>query len=223
MSDTSRIQALLKLAQHPNTPQAEAESALAMASKLMQKHGYTDTDVVGGESDEVGVVVERITVVGKYRVRRLSLLHAIAGVHSCVGYRDDDENNACVMVLYGRPNDIFATKTLFAAAEALAIRSIPKGDRSWRVSWWKGFQRGIEEVLSVARRDYVEETPGAGLVLADRSARAQKEMRATAPPLRGSYSYVDTAQGAYKKGKEAGQRFGAAGRSFGTGVRGELQ
>jgi hypothetical protein len=223
VSDTSRIQALLKLAQHPNTPQAEAESALAMASKLMQKHGYTDADVADRNVDDSNVVVERVIVGGKYRVRRLSLLYAIAGIHSCVGYRDDDENNACIMVMYGRPNDIFATKTLFAAADALAIRTIPKGDRSWRVSWWKGFQRGIEEVLSVARRDYVEETPGAGLVLADRAARAQKEMRATAPPLRGTYSYVDTAQGAYKKGKEAGQRFGASGRSFTSGVRGELQ
>lgn len=189
----------------------------------MQKHGYSDADVTHNDVEDVEIAVERITVAGKYRVRRLSLLHAIAGIHSCVGYRDDDENNACVMVLYGRPNDIFATKTLFAAAEALAIRSIPTGDRSWRVSWWKGFQRGIEEVLSVARRDYVGETPGVGLVLADRAARAQKEMRATAPPLRGTYSYVDTAQGAYKKGKEAGQRFGAAGRTFGVGVRGELQ
>lgn len=189
----------------------------------MQKHGYTDADVADRNVDDSNVVVERVIVGGKYRVRRLSLLYAIAGIHSCVGYRDDDENNACIMVMYGRPNDIFATKTLFAAADALAIRTIPKGDRSWRVSWWKGFQRGIEEVLSVARRDYVEETPGAGLVLADRAARAQKEMRATAPPLRGTYSYVDTAQGAYKKGKEAGQRFGASGRSFTSGVRGELQ
>jgi hypothetical protein len=223
VSDTSRIQALLKLAQHPNTPQAEAESALAMASKLMQKHGYSNADVLDHTVDDTNVVVERVVVAGKYRVRRLSLLHSIAGIHSCVGYRDDDENNSCVMVMYGRANDVFATKTLFAAADALASRTIPKGDRSWRVAWWKGFQRGIEEVLTVARNDYVQETPGAGLVLVDRASRAQKEMRATAPPLRGTYSYVDTAQGAYKRGKEAGQRFGVAGRSFTSGVRGELQ
>jgi hypothetical protein len=223
VSDTTRIQALLKLAQHPNTPQAEAESALAMASKLMQKHGYSDGDVSINDLDDTEVIVERVLIAGKYRVRRLSLLHAIASVHSCAGYRDDDEDNSCVMVLYGRANDIFATKTLFTAAEALALRTIPRGDRSWRVSWWKGFQRGIEEVLTVARRDFVEETPGAGVVLADRAGRAQKEMRATAPPLRGTYTYVDTAQGAYKKGKEAGQRFGASGRTFSSGVRGELQ
>ena len=46
MSDQrDRINAMLNLAQHPNTPQAEAESALAMASKLMQKHGLEESDV----------------------------------------------------------------------------------------------------------------------------------------------------------------------------------
>ena len=46
MSDLrDRVNALLALAQHPNTPQPEAESALAMASKLMQKHGLTNADI----------------------------------------------------------------------------------------------------------------------------------------------------------------------------------
>jgi hypothetical protein len=44
-SQRERIQSLLSLAQHPNTPQAEAETALAMASKLMQKHGLSETDI----------------------------------------------------------------------------------------------------------------------------------------------------------------------------------
>jgi hypothetical protein len=46
MSDQrDRINAMLNLAQHPNTPQAEAESALAMASKLMQKNWLSQTDI----------------------------------------------------------------------------------------------------------------------------------------------------------------------------------
>ena len=223
MSEISRIQSLLTLAQHPNTPQAEAETALAMASKLMQKHGLQPDDVgVSQELDDV-VVVKRVHVGGKYRVRRGHLLYSIASVHSCAGYRDDDEAGNVVIVLYGRPHDIFAAQTLFAAADALATRCIPRGDRSWRVAWWKGFQRGIEEALSSAQKEFVDETPGSGLVLADRKTRAQKEMRASAPPLRGAYTYVDTADVAYQKGKATGKQFSSGKRSFTAGVIGELQ
>ncbi len=223
MRDLSRIHALLALAEHPNTPLAEAESALAMASKLMQKNGYSSTDVAAKNDDDIAIIVDRVRIEGKYRVRRQSLLYVVARIHSCAGYRDDDEGKMSVVVLYGRESDIFAAKTLFAAAEALAARCMPRGDRSWRTAWWKGFQNGIEEVLTVARKEYISEEPEAGLVLADRASRAEQEMRATAPPLRGGYSYVDTSARAYQRGKETGRQFGVPGRSFTTGVRGELQ
>jgi hypothetical protein len=104
----------------------------------------------------------------------------------------------------------------------MGARLLPRGDRSWRVAWWKGFQLGIEESLSIARKDFVSETPGSGLVLADRMKRAQHELRVNGPPLRGGYSYSDTSSGAYKTGKQAGSGFGGAGRSFVAGIRGEL-
>ena len=167
-------------------------------------------------------MVERIHVGGLYRVRRQNILYTIALLHSCAGYRAEDEGDKCVIVLYGRAADIFATRTLFAAADAMGARLLPRGDRSWRVAWWKGFQLGIEESLSVARKDFVAETPGSGLVLADRMKRAQHELRVNGPPLRGGYSYSDTSSGAYLNGKQAGSGFGGAGRSFAAGIRGEL-
>ncbi len=224
MSDQrDRINAMLNLAQHPNTPQAEAESALAMASKLMQKHGLSQSDISSSRTEEdTTVVVERIRVGGLYRVRRQNILYTIALLHSCAGYRADDEDDQCVVVLYGRAADIFAARTLFTAADAMGARLLPRGDRSWRVAWWKGFQLGIEESLSIARKDFVSETPGSGLVLADRMKRAQHELRVNGPPLRGGYSYSDTSSGAYINGRQAGSGFGGSGRSFTAGVRGEL-
>jgi hypothetical protein len=224
MSDQrDRINAMLNLAQHPNTPQAEAESALAMASKLMQKHGLTQSDITSSRTEEdTAVVVERVRIGGLYRVRRQSILYTIALLHSCAGYRADDEDDECVLVLYGRAADIFATRTLFVAADAMGARLLPRGDRSWRVAWWKGFQLGIQESLSVARKDFVSETPGSGLVLADRMKRAENELRVNGPRLRGGYTYSDTSSGAYINGKNAGSGFGGSGRSFTAGVRGEL-
>jgi hypothetical protein len=224
MSDQrERINALLALAQHPNTPQAEAETALAFASKLMLKHGLTQSDVSQHRSvDDTEVVVERILVGGLYRVRRQNILYTIGLLHSCVGYRDEDDGDQCVVVLYGRAADIFAARTLFAAADALGARLLPKGNRSWRVSWWKGFQFGIEEALRLARNEFVTETHGAGLVLADRTLRARNELRRQGPPLRGGYVYADTSSSAYTSGQRAGRGFATGGRSFTSGIRGEL-
>lgn len=222
-SQKERIHSLLALAQHPNTPQAEAETALAMASKLMQKHGLSNDDIADDDQMEnTDVTVRVFKVPGAYRVRRVNILNTIALMHSCVGYRDFDDQDACVMVLYGRDADITAAYTLFCAADLMGARLLPKGNRSWRTEWWNGFQRGIQEALQGARNEFVSETPGAGLVLADRMARAQHEMRSSAPPLRGGYTYSDTSSHAYASGKDAGRGFTTSGRSFTSGVRGEL-
>lgn len=218
-----RITALLSLAQHPNTPRAEAETALAMASKLMHKHGLSDTDFSEATSiEDSTVVIETAHVRGPYRVRRLNLLYAIAVQHSCASYRAEDEDDACVIIMYGRPHDILAARTLFAAADAMGARLIPRGDRSYRVSWWKGFQRGIEEALSAGKKEYIRETPGSGLVLADRMKRAQNELRTHGPALRHGYSYADTSSSAYTSGHSAGRGFATGGRAFTAGVRGEI-
>ena len=226
MSDTrTRIRALLTLAQHPGTPQAEAESALAMASKLMQKHGLDGSDIDDGapDSDDVEVTVEHVVVSGRYRLRRMNLLYSIGLVHSCAGYRESDaDDGSCVLVMYGRRGDILAARTLWAAADAMAARLLPRGDRSSRTAWFKGYQAGIEEVLNAARAEHVAETAGAGLVLADRFQRARAEMRASGVRLRGGTSWVDASSSAWNDGRSAGRGFGAAGRSFSSGVFGEI-
>ena len=224
MSDLrERVRSLLALAEHPNTPRAEAESALAMAYKLMQKYGIEHGEVAGAHAvEDTAVVVRRFRVTGPYRVRRQNILWLIATYHSCAGYRDEDEDDACIVVLYGRDNDITAAYTLWGAADMLGTRLLPRGDRSWRTSWWKGFQRGISEALTAAKKEFVHETPGAGLVLADRTKRAEREMRTYGPPLRGGYTYSDTSSGAYANGQSAGRGFVTGGRSFTSGVRGEI-
>lgn len=219
-----RVNALLTLAQHPNTPQHEAETALALASKLMQKHGLSETDLAEARAghEDIAVVVKHERIQGKYRVRRTQILQVIAHLHSCANYRDLDDGDECVVVLYGRESDIFAARTLFAAVDALAARVMPKGDRAWRVAWLKGFQKGIEEALTTSRKEFIAETPGSQLVLADRFARADHEMRTNGPPLSGGYTYVDTRSGAYTSGRAAGSSFNTGNRSFTRGIRGEL-
>lgn len=221
-TDSQRIAAMLALAHHPGTPRHEAETALAMASKLMQRNGWSEADIPGRPTGDDSIVVEQVTVTGPYSAQRRHLLWSIASVHSCVGYSDRNDGDEMVLVLYGRRDDLFAARTLFAAADLMGCRLLPRGDRSWRVSWWKGFRRGIEEALKSAKSEFIAESPGAGLVLADRSTRAERELRLHGPPLRGRYSYVDDSAASYGAGLSAGRNFGASGRSFTSGVRGEL-
>ena len=91
MSDQrDRINSLLNLAQHPNTPQAEAESALAMASKLMQKHGLSESDVAGASqnTDNEDVAIERIDC-GEQRARRKNI--------GCAAVEDHDARIAFIV------------------------------------------------------------------------------------------------------------------------------
>lgn len=188
----------------------------------MLKHGISDADLTAGDLDDVTVTSERVSVAGPYRVQRQHLLYSIARRHSCVGFRDDDEGGACVLVLFGRASDVLAARTLFAAAEVMAARLIPRGSRAARTAWWQGFRAGIDDALGEAKREFVDESPGAGLVLADRARRAENEMRSVAPPLRATYSRYDAGSESFRSGRDAGRGFPSGRRSFTSGVRGEL-
>ncbi len=224
-TDKERIAAMLALANHPNTPQHEAETALALASKLMQRNGWTEGDIAPKDSPvDESIISEKFVISGPYRVQRYDLLYSILLIHSCTGYLDtDDDTGERFMTIFGRRDDVFAARTLFSAADLMGVRLLPKGARSWRISWWKGFRKGIDDALGAAKEEFVREEPGAGIVLADRRRRSEREMRTRVPHLRRTYSYYDESASSYASGRAAGSSFGAAGRSFGSGVRGELR
>ena len=218
-----KVRALLDRANHPNTPQPEAESAIQLAYKLMQKYGLNERDIVpsfdGGSTE---IVVRSFHVEGLYRVQRCNLLSAITRRHSVYGYRDDEFEDACTFVMHGREADIFAALTIYAAADLLGQRLLPRGSRSARTAWWQGFISGIREALGKARKEFEQETPGAGLVLADRDERAREHLSRTGPRLVTNYSYVNDGAGTYSQGKAAGRSFGSPGGNFGSGIRGAI-
>lgn len=216
-----KVRAILERANHPNTPQAEAETALALAYRLMAKHGIEESDLA---SRADGRITSRtFTITGPYRVRRGTLFHILATSLSCADYRDMESGvrDAVVMVAFGTDDDLFALETLFSAADLLALRSMPRGDRRWRTSWWHGFCAGVERKLRDEQRTIVRDSPGAGLVLVERTERAQRVMRDSTPHLHtGRGSWVND-RDAYGAGRAAGSNFSTPGRSV-RGIRGEL-
>ena len=70
-----KVRALLNRANHPNTPQPEAETAIELAFRLMQKHGLSESEIGGAkDGSSTEIVVKRVAVTGKYRVQRQHLL-----------------------------------------------------------------------------------------------------------------------------------------------------
>jgi len=221
-----KVRAILERANHPNTPQAEAETALALAYRLMQKHGLEESDVAGANnkrSPDARITSKTVTITGPYRVRRGTLFHILATSLSCADYRDMETGSRDVvtMVAFGTADDLFALETLFTAADLLALRSMPKGDRRWRTSWWHGFCAGVEQKLRAERRGIVRDSPGAGLVLVERAERAQRIMHDSTPHLHASRSTFVSDRDAYGAGRAAGSTFSASGRSV-PGARREL-
>mgnify|MGYP006269567037 FL=1 len=218
---TAKVRAILERANHPNTPQAEAETALALAYRLMHKHGISESDL--GRGDPAAISTKTFRITGPYRVRRGTLFHIMATHLSCADYRDMEGvgRDEVVMVAFGTRDDLFALETLFTAAEMLALRTMPAGDRRWRTSWWHGFCAGIDKKLHTEHRTIVRESPGAGLVLVERAERSQRVMRESTPHLRTSSGGYVTDRDAFGAGREAGSSFGTSGRSV-RGIRREL-
>ncbi len=219
-----KVRLILERANHPNTPQAEAETALSLAYRLMQKYDLDEYEIAKNAnqhatSDEIKIQTFEIT--GPYRVRRGTLLYTIAKALSCHSYRDKDVPNhlTVVMVAYGTAKDLFALETLFNAAELLAVRTMPYGDRCYRTSWWLGFCSGIARKLETEYRVIVKESPGVGLVLVERAERARAKMYGDVPSLRHRASSYVNDEDAYGSGKRAGSRF-STGRN---GVNGQHQ
>ena len=219
-----KVRAILERANHPNTPQAEAETALSLAFRLMKKYDLDEYEIAKSASNHAAtneIMIQTFEITGPYRVRRGSLLYTIAKALSCHSYRDKDVPNhqTVVLVAYGTAKDLFALETLFTAAELLALRTMPYGDRCYRTSWWLGFCSGIARKLETEYRVIVKESPGVGLVLVERAERARAKMYGDVPSLRHrSASYIND-EDAYGSGKRAGSQF-SSGRN---GVNGQFQ
>jgi hypothetical protein len=217
----AKVRSILELANHPSTPHAEAENALAHAFRLMQKYGLDESDVSGSAISAGEIVSKTFTITGPYRVRRGTLLWTMSKTLSCHAYRDmmQHDSGKVTIVAFGTSNDLLSLGLLFQAAEMLAIRLLPAGDRRFRTSWWHGYCDGIARKLESEHRKIVKETPGAGLVLVERAERARRTMTDTAPHLRTNTSRYSNDRQAYGAGQNAGTQFTAGRNAVGSNQR----
>lgn len=227
-----KVQAILARANHPNTPQAEAETAFAMAQRLITKHNLDESALAHHDDNNDEVVRDRIDIKGAWALRRCTVAGTVARANSVACYRSDlyeeDKHGyrakkvGITLHLFGTKADIFAVKTIWTAVEMLALRTIPKGDKSFRNSWWHGYSVGIGNALESAKRQVVQDIVnegGSSLVLVERFKRADDEMRAGVTLKSTGSSYARSSSG-YSAGKTAGSSFNTGG--LGRGAIGAL-
>ena len=86
-----KVRSILERANHPNTPQAEAETALSLAYRLMKKYDLDEHEMAknsGRDAASDEIKIQNFEITGPYRVRRGTLLYTIAKALSCTAYRD---------------------------------------------------------------------------------------------------------------------------------------
>jgi len=160
---------------------------------------------------------------GPYRVRRSALRYAIATVLSCAFCRDYDEGDGetVVSIVFGTEADLDVLEILYTAAEMLALRAIPQGDRSFRTSWFHGFTKGVQDKLLTERNKITRSKTGMEIVLRDRMDRANDAMRVAIPGLVNARATTISWGAAYSEGVRAGSSFTAGSRGV-NGSRGAL-
>jgi hypothetical protein len=126
---------------------------------------------------------------------------------------EDTDTVACYA--FGTASDLDAADTLYGAAELLALRTIPWGDRGYRTAWWHGFSVGLCDRLRRERRKMGRHENGAALVWREREVRADEAMRRFEPNLIWRTDRSRSAADAFADGKWAGSRFSGGGRDVG--------
>lgn len=165
-----KVKALLSKAERTDNP-AEAEIFAAKAQEIIARNNFSDEDL--GTADENEVIRLDIKIKAPYASAKSSILGAV-GRNNGVFILFDRHNG--VGRLYGRRSDVSLVEAMFtalstAAASGAMKAEIPYGDspRAFRHAFIEAFAWRISQRLTEQNREVVETSPGAGIVLADRT------------------------------------------------------
>lgn len=152
---THKVAMLLAKATHPNTPRAEAESALNLATSLMAQHNITESMIrqTARDLEPETPCLRTVTIPSPWATQKSSILHRIMEHVGVKGYNTSDYNisektgraeRTKVVKMFGFPSDLDFCETLFAALCIHATREMlhtkPAGTHGKR--WAPGFLYG---------------------------------------------------------------------------------
>lgn len=191
MSDAllARVRKLLAMAEDPACTPDEAEAFTEKAAELIAKYGVDQAmiAVVDPAADPIGDRV--VTIDPPYARDKAGLLAAVAAPLRCRVVHLDRRSLARSH-LFGHAADLERVELLFTsllvqAAHGLAASAVPGGEHpaAYRRSWLVGYSQAISARLWAAERSAAAETPGAELVLVDRTDLVERRRDDVYPQL----------------------------------------
>lgn len=213
--------------------ESEREACLAKVAELMARHSIEDA-LVWAAADEGGpeAPTERLLVVpSPYAARKVSLFGAV-GQHAGCTVIDIGADHAGVrrVAVIGFPGEIDRMELLTTSLLVQLTRSMlgarrapgrsPGATAAWRRSFITGFTLRVAERLEDARRaeaDVVGRRRGGdadghgrsvAVVLADREAAVEAEVRRRYPYLRSRRMDGGSSRDGHRAGRSAGDRAG---------------
>jgi hypothetical protein len=210
-----RVRKLLARAEHPATPPAEAEACSEKAAALMSRHVIDQAMLDAGRHDDVAPVVRQLVVVTPYSLAKAALLTAVAkAFRVCVAVGGDrPEGRMCTLV--GFATDVAMTELLFTSLLLQASTAMLKASnghprvKAFRRAFLMGYAGSVGHRLQLVQQQTAQEasaaTPGAALVLVDRSVRVESAFAEQFPSLRNIRATVSSS-GGLAAGDEAGRR-----------------
>lgn len=223
----------------------EAASAyVAKAHALQQKYSIDAAILAEQTGQKVQKIVNRYIVMkGRHGRRKVNLAHVIAHATSCTGYYSMGKNfidGQYRYMVFGFESDVDHVETLIASLNAQADASLAyatkttkssyEHGKSFSASFLAGFTAVISSRLREAKRSAEtqatqESKPGAtsvSLVLVNKKAEVEAEMRAKVGKLGKGTTTATTSSTGYYAGRDAGSRASLARGSVGGNTKGSL-
>lgn len=221
-----------------------AASYIQKAHALQQKYSIDQALLAEKTGEKVQKIVSRvIKMQGRHGRRKVNLAHVIAKATSCTGFYSMGKHSIDGLYSYtvfGFESDVDHVETLIASLNSQVDASLAYATKNVKASYEHGksfsasFIAGFTAIISTRLRDAkrsaetqatAESTPGAtsvSLVLVNKKAEVEAEMRAKVGKLGKGTTTATTSSTGYYAGRDAGARAGLARGSVGSTAKGSL-
>lgn len=225
MSDEKMVERIAKLlAKAEGTDnEAEANTFMAAAQRLMTKHAIAESMIRAAGRRQANEIITKVIEVRRTWWRTdLNLVGVIAIANDCQYYGTAPlRRGPGWITVVGYPEDISNVEMVFASLQIQLVRALrgSPSDQSWRRSFRYGFSQRVGERLAESRAHVVHEEakkdPSLLPVLMDKAAQVKN---ALPNDLKVSFGRVGQA-GGYSEGTVAGNRADVGGPAVPSGLR----
>lgn len=211
-----KVRALFAKADHPNTPEHEADTARAMALKLMVKYAIDDASLrlTGDIVDPTGA---DLYVHAPHGAVKTGLVVHLDKAFGCKSIRRILPGGNQLITTVGFPEALAAHHAMYRfleaqmVAEAAKAKRLHPGDRDFTRTFYMTFIATAGRRLVAAHTEAVAEAEqreaGTGLILVADADRINEEFRARfGSRFSSSTTTSGRSTGGYRSGREAGNR-----------------